>query len=58
MSRDLPGDDGGALTIASVGGGCRFLIPKLLNMGTRVDLAMPLREGGSPLLSLGVYQFF
>jgi hypothetical protein len=52
------GDDGGPMrSEATAGGGCRFLIPRLVATGMRVDVAVPLR-GGGPQASVGVYQFF
>jgi len=47
----------GAVILGGAGFGCRFLVPAMLNMGLRADLAWP-GTGGPPLPSLGVYQFF
>jgi hypothetical protein len=54
------GEDGGNGRFeGTVGGGMRFLIPRLVATGMRVDVAVPMRKAsGGPQLSLGVYQFF
>jgi len=59
-------DAGGRVGLLSVGGGVRFLIPRLIATGLRVDGAMPLAETQragvtktpGPALSVGVFQFF
>ncbi len=48
----------GARFPASAGFGLRFLIPRLLQVGLRADLAFPLDGKFAPSPSLGVYQFF
>ena len=45
-------------TALTAGGGLRVLCPKLVAMGLRVDVAVPLSPAGAPNLSVGVYQFF
>jgi len=46
--------------MASVGAGVRFLIPRLVRSGIRIDAALPLTLPWSQaqLLSIGVFQFF
>ena len=50
---------GGMRSEATAGGGCRFLIPRLVATGMRVDVAVPFRHlSDGPQWSVGVYQFF
>jgi hypothetical protein len=51
-----------AQALASTGGGVRFLIPRFVRTGLRLDVAWPLAQHGDsstgPGASIGVFQFF
>jgi len=54
---------GSPQTALSFGAGCRFLVPRFVGTGLRVDAAwalgpIPFGTGTTPSVSVGVYQFF
>lgn len=51
-------ESGGAVAALSAGVGCRFLVPRLVGTGLRLDLALPV--GGALRFepSIGIFQFF
>lgn len=49
---------GGAAGALTAGLGCRFLVPRLVGTGLRLDLAVPLGRGLQVEPSIGIFQFF
>ncbi len=48
----------GALDASSVGGGLRFIVPKIYRLVGRLDVAYPLQKSDPERISFGVQQFF